>query len=210
MEGELHNLTNAQKDILKEICNIGAGSSATALAHLLNRKISMNVPSVRILPFQQVPEVVGGAERQLVGVFLHVDGEAPCNILFFLSVTSAKKFVDLVLNRALGTTHELDKLNRSALEEIGNIISGSFLTALSKVTGLNFVPSVPSLSIDMAGALLNIAVLAFGHFGDEALVIDTNFIDHERRLEGYYFLVPEPGSLTKILNSLGVTHDRSS
>ena len=210
MEGELHNLTDTQKDILKEICNIGAGSAATSLAHLLNRKISMNVPSVRILPFGQVPDVVGGPERQLVGIFLHVSGEAPCNILFFLSVPSAKNFVDLLLNRALGTTHELDKLNRSALEEISNIISGSFLTALSTVTGLTFVPSVPALTIDMAGALLNIALAAFGHFGDEAVVIDTNFADHERRLEGYYFLVPEPGSLTKILDSLGVTHERNS
>ncbi|MHB8170454.1 MAG: chemotaxis protein CheC [Thermincolia bacterium] len=210
MEGELQNLTDTQKDILKEICNIGAGSAATSLAHLLNRKISMNVPSVRILPFEQVPDVVGGSERELVGIFLHASGEAPCNILFFLSVSSAKNFVDLLLNRALGTTHELDKLNRSALEEISNIISGSFLTALSKVTGLTFIPSVPALTIDMAGALLNIAVLSFGHFGDEAVVIDTNFTDHERRLEGYYFLAPEPGSLTKILDSLGVTHDRSS
>jgi len=210
MERELHNLTDTQKDILKEVCNIGAGSAATALAHLLNRKITMNVPAVRVLPFQQVPEVVGGAERELVGIFLRTEGEAPCSIMFFLPVPSAKNFVDLLLNRSLGTTYELDKLNKSALEEIGNIISGSFLTALNKVTGMQFIPSVPALAIDMAGALLNIALLAFGHFGDEALVIDTNFVDHERKLEGYYFLVPEPGSLTKILTSLGVTNDRSS
>lgn len=204
MSDELRALTSVQLDMLKEICNIGAGNAATALAELLKRKISMNVPQVDILPFDHVADTVGGNERILTGIFLQVTGEAPVNILFFLPHRTACALVDMLLHRAEGTTTELDQLNQSVLEEVGNIVTGSFLAALSSFTGIRFYPSVPSLAVDMAGALLNICLLSFGDIGDQALVVHTHFSEEERNLEGYYFILPEPGSLSKIFATLGV------
>lgn len=207
MSDELKALTGMQLDMLKEICNIGAGNAATALANLLKRKISMNVPQVDILPFDQVSDTIGGSERILTGIFLRVTGEAPLNILFFLPQHTACALVDMLLSRAEGTTTELDKLNQSVLEEVGNIVTGSFLSALSTFTCIRFYPSVPSLAVDMAGALLNICLLSFGNIGDQALVVHTHFSEQERNLEGYYFIMPEPGSLTKIFTTLGVAQN---
>ncbi len=206
MADEFLQLSPVQKDILKEVSNIGAGSGATALAHLLRRKITMTVPGVRVLPLEEVATVTGGADHKVVGIFQRVEGPAPCSIIFFLSIDSAMHLVDMLLNRALGTTRFIDKLNMSALEEMGNIVSGSFLNALGGFTGLKFVPSVPSVAIDMAGAMLNSVLYHYGQVGDHALIIDTEFAEQDRHLAGNFFLFPDPGSLTKILSALGVSN----
>lgn len=69
MPTELKDLSGNQLDALREIGNIGAGNSATALSQLINRRINMNVPNVSIVPLEEVPELVGGPETLVVGVF---------------------------------------------------------------------------------------------------------------------------------------------
>ena len=51
----IEKISTLQLDILKEIGNIGAGNAATALSAILNRKIDMNVPNVRIVSFAREP-----------------------------------------------------------------------------------------------------------------------------------------------------------
>ena len=82
-------LSPAQIDALREIGNIGAGNSATALSQIINRRIDMNVPRVSMVPLDQVPDLVGGPDAIVVGIFLRVYGKAPGNILFLLPQKSA-------------------------------------------------------------------------------------------------------------------------
>lgn len=203
MDNELRQISDAQIDILREVINIGAGSGATALAQLLQRKISMTVPGVSILSLQDVAEAIGDRDEKVVGIFLRVDGLAPGNILFILSTESAMYLVDMLLNRALGTTRTIDKFSLSALEEMGNIVAGSYLNALWSFTQLRFFPSVPSIAVDMSEAMLDSALCQAGVFGDQVLFIETKFAEQERHLAGHFLFFPDPGSLTKILSALG-------
>ena len=91
----------------------------------------------------------------------------------------------------------------SALREIGNIITGSYLSALSDLTRLTIVSSVPSLHIDMAEAILSIPAIEFSKVGDKVLLIQTQF-DDDSKISGYFVLVPELESYDKILSSLGL------
>ena len=61
-EEELAALSEAQLDVLREIGNVGAGNSATALSRLIKYRIEMNVPHVALVPIEEVPEFVGGPE----------------------------------------------------------------------------------------------------------------------------------------------------
>ena len=60
MTDDILNLSGMQLDALREIGNVGAGNSATALSQIIQRKIDMSVPQVSILPLADVPDVVGG------------------------------------------------------------------------------------------------------------------------------------------------------
>ena len=78
------NLTPNQLDALREIGNVGAGNSATALSQIINKKIDMNVPQVSLVPIEDVPDLVGGPDEIIVAIFLRVYGKAPGNILFLM------------------------------------------------------------------------------------------------------------------------------
>jgi chemotaxis protein CheC len=97
-----------------------------------------------------------------------------------------------------------NEMELSALKEIGNIITASYLTALSNMTNLTIVPSIPYISVDMAGAILSVPAVMFGQYGDNALLIETEFGD-ETMIDGYYILMPEQESYAKILSSLGIS-----
>lgn len=201
---ELKDLSGNQLDVLREIGNIGAGNSATALSQLTNRRFSMNVPNVSITPMEEVSDLVGGPEALVVGVFLRAYGKAPCNILFIMPKEGAFYLVDAMMGKKRGETVTLDLVDESALIEIGNILSGAYLNALFSFTSVALSPSIPALAMDMAGAILNVVLVQLGQMGDHALVIETKFASEEDDIGGHFFLVPDPDSLGTILAAVGV------
>lgn len=204
MSDDVLELTPIQMDALREIGNVGAGNSATALSQIINHRIDMNVPEVSIVPLGEVPELVGGPDAMVVGVFLRVYGSAPGNILFLLPAQSAFYLVDMLMGKKHGETQSLDFMDESALMEIGNILSGAYLNALFNLTKLSLLPSIPALAMDMAGAILSVVLIQLGQMGDHALVIETEFTTDEEGIKGHFFLVPDPGSLDTILRAVGV------
>ncbi|EGO63173.1 chemotaxis protein CheC [Acetonema longum] len=204
MSEEILKLTSLQLDALKEVGNVGAGNAATALSQIIHRKIDMTVPRVAILPLGDVPDVVGGPEIMVAGVYFRVFGPAPGSILFLLPRESAFSLVDMLMGREKGYTRSLNSLDESAVMEIGNILSGAYLNALSYFTRFTLLPSIPALAIDMAGALLSVILIQLGQMGDHALVIETEFSSEGDGVKGHFFLIPDPGSLGTILASIGV------
>lgn len=193
-----------QMDVLKEVGNIGAGHAATALSKLLDKPVDMLVPNVRLIPFEEVAESVGGSEEVVIAIFLRVEGETPGNLFFILALDSAKKLLRNLVGIEVDSDEGYSEMELSALNEIGNILAGSYLTSLADFTNLNMQPTVPSLSIDMAGAILSYGLLQFGQMGDQALLIDTKFLDGHAAIEGHFFLIPDPESFERIFVALGV------
>ena len=101
-------------------------------------------------------------------------------------------------------SYEFTEMEWSALMEIGNIISGAYLTAISQLTNLSIIQTVPSLAIDMAGAILSVPAIEFGKLGDKALLIESQFRDDEIDVCGYFILIPTLESYSRILKSLGM------
>ncbi len=203
---DLENMDTIQFDILKELGNIGAGNATTALAKLLNTKIDMKVPKVELLGFSDIAKVMGSEETIMVGILLLLEGDINGMMMFLLEVESAANLV----NKLMGTTNEeqgqgaeFTSMQLSALNEIGNIITGAYLSALSNLTKLKIVSSVPNLQIDMAGAILSIPAIEFSKIGDKVLLIQTQF-DDETSIDGYFVLIPELESYDVILKSLGM------
>jgi chemotaxis protein CheC len=192
-------------DVLKEVGNIGAGHAATALSRLLDKPVDMLVPTVRMVPFEEISDSVGGSEQVVIAIFLRVEGETPGNIFFILSQESAKKMLKNLVGIEVENEGQYSEMELSALNEIGNILAGSYLSSLADFTNLYMSPTVPSLAIDMAGAILSYGLLQFGEMGDHALFIDTKFLDGVDEIEGHFFLIPDPESFEKIFSALGVS-----
>lgn len=200
---DIENINNLTLDILKELGNIGSGNAATALAKMISKEVNMNVPQVRILEFNKVANIIGGEENPVVGIYFELLEEAVGNIMFVLDIKSAKNLSSMLLNRSEGSK-EFDDMDMSALSEIGNILASSYVNSLSALTGLKLMISVPSLTIDMAGAILSVPAIQFGQIADHILFIETQFSEGNKKVSGNLFLIPDVNSFNKILKSLGV------
>lgn len=202
----MKQLADIQMDVLKEIGNIGAGHAATALSVLINKPVDMLVPIVNILPFEEIASVVGGPEELVLVIYLRVVGEAPGNLFFIMNLESAKNMLEEMVGIEMADEAWFSEMELSALNEIGNILAGSYLSSLADFTKLTMVPSVPALAIDMAGAILSFGLIQSGHMGDQALLIDTKFLEGTHEVKGHFFFIPDPDSFSEIFASLGVEH----
>lgn len=203
MSLDINNLNTMCIDVFREIGNIGSGNAATALASMLNKKIDMKVPTVNILEFKEVDSLLGGAENIVAGVYFEMSGDVVGNLLLAFSLESAVNLVNMLFGREL-KERELDDMDISALCEIGNILAASYVNSINVMTSLNIKISVPSISIDMAGAILSVPAVQFSQIGDNVLFIETEFFEGQNTVSGDLFLIPEVDSYHKILESLGV------
>lgn len=204
---DLEKLEDSQFDVLKEIGNIGAGNATTALATMLNIKVDMSVPNVALLPFDNISSFIGSEEQTVVGILLEIQGDIDGMMMFLFDMKSAHHLVNSLMMRDVHKDEngmaDFSEMEMSALNEIGNIVSGSYLSALSGLTGMKMVSSVPALSIDMLGALLSVPAIEFGKYGDKLLMIQSEFGEDDF-VTGYFLLIPELESYDKILTSLGM------
>ena len=191
-----------QLDAIREVSNIGAGNAATALSQLLNKKIDMSVPSVNIIDFEDVFANFTD-EKEVLGILIRVLGDTPGNILFIFEKDAASEIVEALIG---SSDMLLSEMGKSALCEVGNIISGAFMNAISKFTNLSIMASVPAMSHDMLGAVLSSTMIETAQFSENILEIETNFLTGSNSTEagGYFYFLPMPGSLEKILNAIGV------
>jgi len=202
---DLNRINNMQYDVLREIGNIGAGNATTALSQMINSKIDMKVPNVALLEFKELPEIVGGAEKIVVGILFTLEGQIDGMMMFMMDMTSSRHLVKLLMGEM--STNNLDdftEMELSALNEIGNIIAGAYLSSISTLTNMTITSSIPYMSIDMAGAILSVPAIEFGKIGDKALLIETQFKDDIKAVNGYFILIPTLESYGAILSSLGL------
>ncbi len=200
----LEDVNNMYLDVLKEIGNIGAGNATTAIANMLGRKIDMNVPNIKLMEASKLGTAVGAEDQTIVGIFLEVQNDIEGSMMFLLDIPSARYLVNRLMMMDMPEDKPFDEMELSALKEIGNIIAGSYLSALSAMTGLVIVPSVPYIAVDMAASILSVPAIEFGQFGDNALLIQTE-ICADVAINGYFILMPEQDSYEKILTSLGIS-----
>lgn len=198
----VENMSSQYYDVLKEIGNIGAGNATTALATMLQCKVDMGVPEVRLLKFSEIGQLLGGEEQVMAGVYLAIEGDINGSIMFLVKEDVAMHLIKKMLGDM--TSDTMGDMEKSALKEISNIITGAYLNAMSSMTNLSIIPSIPDLCIDMAGAILSVPAIEFGELGDEMLLIQSQIYD-KVAIDGFFIMVPDMESYKKILTALGMT-----
>lgn len=199
----LERVSESYGDVLKEIGNIGAGNAMTALSQMLQCKVDMQVPQVKLLDFAEVGEIMGGEEQIMVGVYLGVEGDITGSMMFLVEQASAKHLINKIMMGMAPEGDEFTEMELSAMKEVGNIITGAYLNSLSTLTNLKIFPTPPELTVDMASAILSVPAVYFGTMGDKILLIQSQFYD-EVEIDGYFILIPDLESYAKILTSLGI------
>ncbi|QBE98152.1 CheY-P phosphatase CheC [Blautia producta] len=190
------------KDFMRELGNIGTGNAVNALSQLLNCPLEIDTPNLRILPFQQLTEILTEAETPLAGIMVEVFKEVEGMFLFLLDETFTRQIVHLALGVEMWDFMSLTEMEESLLLELGNIMCGSYIRALSQLLDIEMDVSVPQIKIDMGGAILTDAALRFLRTGDELLMIDNLFRMDTGTFSGRILFLPEMDSLQVLLGKL--------
>ncbi|HSJ24405.1 MAG TPA: chemotaxis protein CheC [Longimicrobiales bacterium] len=200
---DLHSLDASQLDAMREVANIGAGHAATALSEMTNRVIMISVPEVSIVRLEDVDRIVGEPGDVVAAVMMRVLGDATGRTVQIFPGASAVKLTSLVMGGpepafpdGFGSEHQ------ATLKEIGNIIVGAYLSALSDFMGMLLVMSVPAVAIDMAGAVMTTSYLNFGDARDFVFCVNTEMMMGEDHVRGHFLLIPDDVSLDVILREL--------
>jgi len=196
-------LNDDQIDLLREIGNIGAGNAATALATILDERVEMSPPKVRITGFDDAVHELGGAETMTVGVLVSFNGEANGMIMFLLNLEDAKSIMNILVGDD-DSDGELSEMKLSAIKEIGNILSSSYINSIAALTGLTINVTVPYVAIDMVGAIMSVPIIEFGALGDKLMFIEENFSGKSNHLKSNIILFAEIDTLKIIMQKLGL------
>lgn len=212
MTMEYSHLTSEHKDVLREIGNIGAGNAATSMSALINRKIEMEVPTVNIVAFDEVMELVGGPETPVTAILITIKGDVSGKVFFILPIEEAEEIACRITGNTefrLSNDDSVETMAISALQEVGNILTGSYISALSDFTNLAMQPSIPYLSSDMAGAVLTAGLIDLSRYSDYAIIIETTINDQSKTsgIHGHFLFLPDPESFPKIFTALGMEHN---
>jgi chemotaxis protein CheC len=198
---EYSNLSALQLDALKEVSNIGAGNAATALSMMIGKKVDMTVPAVNVVRLEDIVEENG--EIEVAGTVVRVLGDIAGNILLVFDNSTAENIIEKLVGSKQSPESEM---GCSVLCEITNIISAAYMNSIAQLTNLAILPSVPATSYDMLGAILTTTFIESNQYDEYILDIETVFLDDdtEENIGGHFYYIPMPGSLEKILKSIGI------
>lgn len=125
-------------------------------------------------------------------------------IMFLLDNAFAKIVVNTFMGKDNIDVLKMDEADTSAVKEMGNIMAGSYLNALAALAGFTVAMDVPSMTVDMMGAIMNAPMTEFSEIGDKVLFINDGFIIDGVDINSNIILIPEMESLDILMKKLGV------
>lgn len=201
---QYNQLSSSQMDALREIGNIGAGNAATALSGFLSDRIWMSVPDLQVVDIPQISSVLGGPENEVVGILVKMTQDVQGMLLFLLDKDFTHLLINVLLNENIQSFEDISEMGLSALKEIGNILSGSYVNAVSMLTNLDISLEPPQICVDMVGAILSYPAAIFGEMGDKLLFIEENFFSGDNTIKSHLLIMPDMKSLDIMMRNLGV------
>ena len=200
------NFEQEKLNVFREISNIGSGNASTSLAQMLNEIVDIGIPNSDLREFSDITNSYSSPEELVVGTVLQISGDLEGFIMVIMDVDSTLT----LLSRLLGRKIECDKENYEELYkelnsvgEVCNILCGTYLTAMSDMTGLTIDQSIPYFSVDMVMAIMNLPASLYGGESDSILCIETEFFTLDREIEGKYYFIPKLESCNTLLSKLG-------
>jgi len=191
-------------DFLREIGNIGSGRAATSLSQMLGKVVDIAIPDVGIVGYDEALDKLGGTASVMVGILLMIKIDLHGMLVFLLPEDVACNLINQLMLTDIHNHSEIDEMGFSAIQEMANIMSASFVNAISEMTGLTIDISPPSSTVDMLGSIMSVPAIHFAQMGDKLLYIKNDLEIAQRKTPANILLLPDAESLEKLMKSFGI------
>ena len=200
MENTGQILTDIQVDALKEVGNISMCHATTSLSQMVNKRIEISLPELKFVPLVEVVELVKN-KKPVVGIVLGMNDEVKGYMLLMFTHDTAKNLAKLVMESSSGG-EDFDEMEISALQEIANIMCGSYISTLSDFLGIKIGLTIPAYIFDMSEAIVDQIVGMMSQDVNEVLFIDTEFYIDKEKVDGDILIFTESESMSKMLGAV--------
>ena len=191
-------------DVMKEISSIGTSHAATALSKLLQKEIRISIPEVSVLGYEETVDRMGDIEELVAATLVRMSNQVEGLMLFVFKLDLANVVLEKLIGRSYESFQNMDELDYSALEEVGNIIICSYVNAFAQLVGVEIDLSVPGSTVNMLGGILTVPIAEYGYETDKLMYINAEFIMDGTKLSDGLLMLPDIDSLNNILEKLGV------
>ncbi len=178
----------------------GIGNAMRGLSIMIGQELTVTALSVTQYAVEKAAELLGGPETLLVGIYLTIDGDATGHLMLVHDPKVAFQLIDIQTGSTSNASLEMGDMERSVMAEMGNITGSYFLNALADATDMTLTHSPPAVIIDMASAILGVALTPIMMEQDEVLVVQTRFGTANRQIDGAFLVMPTMEFLRAILN----------
>ena len=199
-KGNALNLTAFEKDALKEVGNIGAGKASSALAKLVGKTVLIDMTTVRVMSVEDISSLNGGPKNLSTGVFFEITGEIPGHFLLLSPKVATLSLLNLI-NGKKGAS-SIGYEGEDLLKEVGNILTGSYLAALSDFSGMNLVESTPVLMVNNFSTIFKEIVSRQNLEIRHVLVVDTKMHINKKMVTKQLIFILNPNSFKVLFDTL--------
>lgn len=191
-------LDREQLAAIEEVATIAALQAGNALSRLSEISVGMSPPRVIRVKLGEVPAILGGLDTPAIGVLVPFQGDCEGNTLLLFPEEGIRELERIV---PAGSGRPDEELRISAFSEMGNILTGTLLTALSSLSEKVLVSLPPVYVQDMAGAILDTILSEVGAGAGEitALVVDLTDARGDRLVRSV--LIPGAAGIELLLEA---------
>lgn len=187
---------------LHQIADEGIQNAARGFSGMIGQTLTVTEPSLHLMSIFDIPSIVGGLEREAIGVYLRAEGNLLGQIMMIIPYEKALELVDLLMCNEPGTTVELNRLERSALAEVGNQCGTFFLNSIASLTKISVRPTPPAVIVDMLGAIMDIVVASSGGVSEKVLLMQANILNGDRSVEANFWMIPDVVTLQALVREM--------
>ncbi len=147
-------MTELERDIIREILNIGLARAADSFAVIAQERVMLEVPNLDLLPSSDIIGRVRDYQARYAAIQSDIRGDFNGSTFMFFSGQHIQRLSRVCLRMQVPDTLDLNELQESLLLEISNIITGALVTQLANILKANIYGAPPQVPVgDMATAL---------------------------------------------------------
>ncbi len=191
-------------DLLSGLVGGALGRSAQAFSEMVGQEVTMTSPTVRMVPYGELGDVTFRPGEPVVGIYLLASADSRAHILLLLAPSDAWVLAQTLLGESAEAVPgealpDLDDMAQSALGELGNIVSGFFLSFVGDLTGMLLRPSPPAVVTDLAGAIIDAIIIELSQDVTEVLVVDSVITLAQNHLDCVLLVMPDLATRDQLL-----------
>lgn len=179
----------SDNEVLQEIGSIGAGHASIALSTVLHEQVNVEVARLHTAPPHLVPRIYNEHDTVVAAIFMQLRDRLDCDLMLIFEAEEAQKIATLMASSAEDSTVDAE-MEKSALEELGTIMLGSFLSAIADFTGTELVPTPPQLIYDGFDTVIDGLLAKQALCSDIAVIFDARFKRNTCSAEVYLIMFP--------------------